>query len=74
MWESTYIATTTFLREICNLDGIAIYFEIVEPLEITLAQRYENSAFDRLAKLCEGLGARKQVLMQSVSARQGKPN
>ena len=58
------------MREICKLDGIAIYFEIVESMEMTLANGTINRHSTGSAKLCKNLGAGEQALMRSVSGKQ----
>lgn len=50
-YEAGFISKK-FLKEIGNVDGINILFDIVEPLEAQLNAKYDKASFDKLRRIC----------------------
>ncbi len=50
LYESGYVRTA-FLEEIGKLDGINIYYDIVEELEYALNAAYDQDTFRKLSSL-----------------------
>ena len=51
LFESQYV-DREFLAEVCSVDGINIFYDIVEKLELALNEKYDQSRFQRIADLC----------------------
>jgi len=55
LYKSRYVKRR-FLRAICDVDGINVLYDIVEPLEYTLNQGYNREGFNELRTLCGSAG------------------
>ncbi|MFP5468953.1 MAG: hypothetical protein ACLGGZ_04350 [Alphaproteobacteria bacterium] len=70
IYQAGYVSKR-FVREVCSVDGINIFYDIVEPLEYALNPAYDTSKFLLIRKICGRAGTGR--LMASVPLPRTSP-